>query len=219
MDNYRIIYITDPLCGWCYAVAPLVEHLSQQQEIPPVTLLHRALFTGQMTRWMSRSFSDYVMDTDRRITELSGQTFSQAYRDNLFYRNYLIFDSWPTAKAIQVIRNYDEAKVLPFFQGMQQARFIEGKIITDTSVLCEIAASVGLQADLFHNKYMYDERTETGARQEQQQALQLMARVHANGVPTFLLQQGKQVIPIPHEQYLNSPETFIRQLKLQLAAL
>lgn len=45
---------------------------------------------------MSSSFSDYVIQADKRIQALSGQTFSDMYEENL------IFDSWPTAVAIQV---------------------------------------------------------------------------------------------------------------------
>ncbi|MCV6611726.1 MAG: hypothetical protein OIF55_13205 [Amphritea sp.] len=204
----RILYLTDPLCGWCYAAAPLLQSLMTDTTLPGPELIHRALFTGQMTRWMSRSFSDYVMQADRRIAELTGQTFSRAYRDNLFYRNHLIFDSWPTAKAIEIIRNYNPDQVIPFFKALQQARFIEGKVITDASILCELAAAIGLQADLFHQKFHYDERVEQQAYTQQQRAATLLQQVHYDGVPCFILQKGETLSRIPHEHWLGNPDGF-----------
>ena len=212
MNTNKLIYITDPLCGWCYAVAPIIKTLAASPDLPNINLLHRGLFTGQMTRWMSRSFSDYVMEADQRIQELSGQTFSQAYRDKLFYRNYLIFDSWPTAKATQIVRRYDESKVLPFFEAMQRARFTDGKVITDASVLCQLAESIGLQADQFHKNFHYDPDIDKEAREEQQKAIALMNQVMVNGVPCLLLQQDDHIMRIHHEPFLNNPQGLVEQL-------
>lgn len=214
--DMRIFYITDPLCGWCYGAAPLLQAVLADPALPRPELIHRALFTGQMTRWMSRSFSDYVVQADRRINELSGQTFSRAYRDNLLYRDHLIFDSWPTAKAIAVIRNYNPDREIPFFKALQQARFIEGRVITDSSVLCELAAAIGLQADLFHQKFHYDERVEKQALEQQRRAISLLDKVHYNGVPCFLLQHNDQIERIPHEPWLGQPADFIASLQQRI---
>jgi len=212
MNTPQIIYITDPLCGWCYASAPILEKLINTPELPPVSLMHRALFTGPMIRWMSRSFSDYVMTADRRITQLSGQRFSKAYQENLFYRDHLIFDSWPTAKAIQVIKGYDSDKVIPFFKALQHARFTEGKVITDASVLSELAASCGLAADLFHQQFHYESRIEEAAQLEQKQTIELMDQVFTGGVPCFILQQENKIERIAHETYFSNPQGLIDQI-------
>lgn len=212
----RLIFICDPLCGECYAAAPLLQAILNTQDMPPLTLLNRAHFTGPMTRWMNRSVSDALIASDRHLAELSDQPLSRAYRDNLFYRNHLIMDSWPTAKAMAIIHNYNPALVIPFFSGLQQARFIEGRIISDASVLCEQAAAIGLQADLFHQKLHYDERTEQHARAQQQQAITLQQQADYNAVPCLVLQQGAQLQRVHHEHWLGKPQDFIEALQQRI---
>lgn len=215
----KVIYITDPLCGWCWAGAPLVDATYQacKQTDVPFELLHRALFTGEMTRWMSNSFSDYVMQADQRISDLSGQTFSAAYRENLLYNSSLIFDSWPTALAMAAVTKLAPARELAYLKALQQLRFEEGKVISDSSVMVDAATRIGIAAIDFHRALTYDQTLTTTARQTQKRAIELQHRVMSQGVPCLLLERDDQLTQLPHESFFADPLGFHDLLMSQLS--
>ncbi len=214
----KLIYITDPLCGWCWASAPLVAAASRTATDlgVPFELLHRALFTGDMVRWMSRSFSDYVTEADQRITAVSGQQFSDAYRNNLLYKPDLIFDSWPTAVAFQVIKVLKPDQAYAFFCQLQRLRFDEGKIITDSSVLTEAATLVGIKAIDFHNAFTYNPSVTDAAKRDQREAIRLQNQTLSQGVPCLLLERDGSLVRFPLESWFADPEGFTQLLQQQL---
>jgi len=214
----KLIYITDPLCGWCWASAPLVTATNRTATNLgiPFELLHRALFTGDMVRWMSRSFSDYVTEADQRITALSGQQFSDAYRNNLLYQPDLIFDSWPTAVALQVIKALKPGQEYAFFCQLQRLRFDEGKIITDSSVLTEAATLVGIKAIDFHNAFSYSPSVADAAKRDQREAISLQNQALSQGVPCLLLERDGNLVRLPLESWFADPEGFTQLLQQQL---
>ncbi|MCO4758329.1 MAG: hypothetical protein KC477_09910 [Oceanospirillaceae bacterium] len=214
----KLIYITDPLCGWCWASAPVIATANRTATDLgiPFELLHRALFTGDMVRWMSRSFSDYVTEADQRITAASGQRFSDAYRDKLLYKPDLIFDSWPTAIAMQVIKALKPNQEYAFFCQLQRLRFNEGKIITDSSVLTEAAILVGIKAIDFHNAFTYSPSVDDAAKRDQWEAISLQNQVLSQGVPCLLLERDGSLVRLPLESWLADPEGFAQLLQQQL---
>lgn len=211
-------YITDPLCGWCWAAAPVIEaaHAAAVQHDIKFEILHRGLFTGDMVRWMSNSFSDYVMDADARISALSGQPFSDAYKENLLYNPTLIFDSWPSALALQAVKQLAPDQDYSFFTALQRVRFDAGKVITDSSVLTETAASVGLKAIDIHNLMHYDPSIAEAAKAEQRRAISLQNQVLSQGVPCLLLELDESLIRLPHENWLAKPEGFADLIRRHL---
>ena len=72
-----LIYLYDPLCGWCYAAAPGIARLRQAG----VSMALRP--TGMFSipgRVMTADFADYAWQNDQRIAALTQQSFSELYR-------------------------------------------------------------------------------------------------------------------------------------------
>ncbi len=82
-------YIHDPLCGWCYGAAPLVK---AAREVLPVQAHGGGLKTGSRRRRVTPQLRDYVMPHDRRIAELTGQPFGDAYFNGLLCDPETLFD-------------------------------------------------------------------------------------------------------------------------------
>lgn len=82
MPTVTVTYLFDPLCGWCYAAAPALKFL-QAQEGVEVVLAPSGLFAGAGARPMDAQFAAYAWSNDQRIQQLTGQPFTQAYRDQI----------------------------------------------------------------------------------------------------------------------------------------
>ena len=92
-------YIYDPLCGWCYAAAPLVE---AARSIPglAIALLAGGMMSGANRRRIDARWRDYVMPHYHRIAQISGQPFGDAYFDGLLRDTSVVMDSTPPITAI-----------------------------------------------------------------------------------------------------------------------
>ncbi|MCS4229363.1 protein-disulfide isomerase-like protein with CxxC motif [Stenotrophomonas chelatiphaga] len=79
MPQNTLLYLFDPLCGWCYGAAPALDALTNHPSIE-LMLLPSGLFTGRGARPQNRQWADYAWANDQRIAALTGQVFSEAYR-------------------------------------------------------------------------------------------------------------------------------------------
>lgn len=97
--SITVIYLFDPLCGWCYAAAPALKYLQGVEGIH-VALAPTGLFAGAGARPMDAQFAAYAWANDQRIQQLTGQLFTQAYRDHILGAANRRFDSGPATLAL-----------------------------------------------------------------------------------------------------------------------
>ncbi len=72
----RLHYVYDPLCGWCYAVAPLVK---AARAVVSITLHGGGMMTGARRQKITPEWKGYVGPHDRQITQVTGQVFGARY--------------------------------------------------------------------------------------------------------------------------------------------
>jgi|GEM_PF-726628 len=92
-------YIFDPLCGWCYGAAPLVE---AARGISGLNIEPHGggMMTGSNRQPITDALRRYVMPHDERIAGLTGQPFGKDYVDGLLRDTGAVFDSEPPTTAI-----------------------------------------------------------------------------------------------------------------------
>ena len=90
MTGTRLHYIYDPLCGWCYAVAPLVK---AAREVASIELHGGGMMTGARRQQITPAWREYVAPHDRQITQATGQQFGQAYLNGLLTDHTAWLDS------------------------------------------------------------------------------------------------------------------------------
>lgn len=177
-------YIYDPLCGWCYAAAPLVD---AARAIPGLAIaLHAGgMMSGANRRRIDARWRDYVIPHDRRIAQISGQPFGDAYFDGLLRDTSAVMDSTPPITAILATQQ-SSGRGLDMLHRLQRAHYVEGRRITDVSVLSELAADVGLDPVTFNAAMQAVAGTATARHIDESRAL--LSEVGGHGFPTFALQ-------------------------------
>lgn len=141
-DAPTLIYVHDPLCGWCYAAAPLI---AAAASIPGLRVeLHGGgLFTGQSA---SPSMRQHIVASDQRIGQLSGQPFGEAYVNGLLRDPAAVFDSRPPIAAI-LLAEEERGQGLALLRRIQRAHYVEGQKVSDIAVLAALAGELGLGDD------------------------------------------------------------------------
>lgn len=186
-------YIFDPLCGWCYAAAPLID--AARQAGLHIELHAGGLWTGANVKHVTPQLRQYVMSNDQRIAQLTGQPFGDAYFDVLLNDSSAVLDSEPPIRAIIAAQDLG----LDMLHHIQQAHFVEGLHISRFETLSTIAQKLGLNADEFRTAY---DAVDFNAAIAATHAL--MAAHGAQGYPTLLINQQR----IEHSQFYGHAAEF-----------
>lgn len=142
-QTVTVTYLFDPLCGWCYAAAPALQHL-QGVDGMNVALAPTGLFAGAGARPMDARFATYAWANDQRIQQLTGQPFTQAYRDHILGAEGGRFDSGPATLALTAVAQTAPERELDALHALQHARYVEGRDNADPAVIAEVLRALGL---------------------------------------------------------------------------
>lgn len=178
-----LYYLFDPLCGWCYGAVPALAAVAAAGA--NVELLPTGLFSGAGARAMDDDFASFAWNNDQRIERLSGQRFTETYRQSVLADRQQRFDSEPASLALTAVALSSPADGLAVLKAIQYARFIDGRDVTDWPTLRAILTQAGLgeaaSALAQPGSALLDAHRlrVTGART-------MMAELHAAGVPSFV---------------------------------
>ena len=202
-------YIFDPLCGWCYGAAPLVE---AARAVPGLTVAFHGggMMTGSNRRQITPAWRGYVLPHDRRIEQLSGQPFGDAYVNGLLNDTTAMMDSAPPITAI-LAAEVLAGKGLDMLQRVQRAHYVDGMRIAELPVLLALAQELGLDGAAFQAAYARQAGPATQQHIDASRAL--LAQVGGQGFPTFVLDDGSgKLSVIDIGDYLGQPAKLQAQL-------
>jgi putative protein-disulfide isomerase len=185
-DTATLHYIFDPMCGWCYAAAPLVD---AARGVPGLKVEFHGggMMTGANRRAISPQWREYVMPHDRRIAELTGQPFGDAYFEGLLRDTGAVMDSEPPTTAVLAAEVLREGGGLDMVHRLQRAHYVEGRRIADADVLAAVAVELGFDAEAFASAVARLSGDATS--QHIAASRQLLQRSGGQGFPTFVLTQ------------------------------
>ncbi|AXC50473.1 DsbA family protein [Paracoccus suum] len=184
----RITYLFDPLCGWCYGASATIKALGAQPELT-VELLPTGLFSNASAPLMNDDFAAYAWANDRRIAKLTGQPFSDTYRDKVLTDQATRFDSGPATLALTAVALTEPAQEIAALRAIQTARYVDGRDITDSSVLAQILADLPL-AEAAERLAAADPELLTANRARISRAKALIGRLGVDGVPALVVNDG-----------------------------
>lgn len=202
--------ITDPLCSWCYAAAPLIK-LARQDFV--LRLHQGGLLTGSRQTYMSASMREYILGHCMRIQKLTGQQFAPAYVDGILNDHNFFMSSILPSCAINasVALGTDGVDML---DAIQTGYYIHGKSPSDFNNMREYALAVGHSEHEFDNAYK--QATET-IEQQISDSRKLLKTVGSAGFPTFILNRddGSQLL-LEHQKYYADTDNWCAYIKSKL---
>lgn len=205
-----LIYLFDPLCGWCYGAGPALTAVTVAGI--NIELLPTGIFSGARARVMDDDFASFAWNNDLRIGLLSGQPFSDYYRQLVLADRQQRFDSEPASLALTAVALTSPDCGVAALKAIQHARFVAGRDVTDLPTLCAILTQAGLQesADALAQ---FSQALLDAHRLRVAQAGVLMDQFHASGVPTFIgVSPGKRWLLHSNGMHAE-PNALVRQLQ------
>jgi putative protein-disulfide isomerase len=177
-----LIAIVDPLCGWCWGAAPALARLAASDQ--RVEVVASGLFIGD--RALTPEFATYAWENDQKIRALTGQTFSEAYRDKVLGQVDGKIDSGPATLALTAVQLHEPEKALAVLHALQGARWIDGLDVTDETVVADVLRRAGVDGDTVAAFSREDEAVIEALNQRAEFAHELMQKLGARGVPTLV---------------------------------
>jgi putative protein-disulfide isomerase len=206
-----LYYLFDPLCGWCYGAMPALSALS---EVPAVNieLLPTGLFAGEGARPMNAEFAAYAWSNDQRIEGLTGQRFTEQYRERVLGDRQRLFDSGPATLALTAVSLTAPDRELEALNAIQTARYVDGQDTTSLETLAGVLRGLGLeQAAVLVAQPDEGLLSANQARTDRAQAL--MREFGARGVPTLVAESGAKRWVVNHADFYSNPNALAGELE------
>ncbi|MGU3494477.1 DsbA family protein [Xanthobacteraceae bacterium A53D] len=199
----RLHYVHDPLCGWCYAAAPLVAAATGAGI--PVVLHGGGLFPEPVQ--LAPAMRQHIRVADGRIAEMTGQRFGSAYLDGLLPDPAFTLHSLPPIAAVLAADEMRAGAGLEMLGAIQRAHYGDGLRVIEPATLHALAAGLGLPEAAFSAAMA---RQPVAAHVTQTR--QLMARFGLGGFPGFVMEREEDWQAVPHAPFYGQPEAFVASL-------
>lgn len=205
-------YLFDPLCGWCYGAAATLPTIHEASGLA-LRLLPTGLFSGEGARMMDDAFAEYAWSNDQRIARLTGQVFSEQYRDQVLTDRQQTFDSGPATVALTAVHLTAPARELEALEAIQHARYVQGLDITQRQTLEQVLHGLGL-SDAAAWLAKADDALLQANRERIDVSRNLMRHLGVQGVPAFVLESADgQLRLLQSSAVFSNPEAFVQELR------
>jgi putative protein-disulfide isomerase len=186
----QLDYFYDPFCGWCYASAPALKALAEA--FPgALTMRPSGLFAGSGARSMAAT-AEHSWRNSTRITELTGQIYTDQYRERILNNPQGRLDSTLATRAIVAFGEINSRLEPLLLEALQTARYVDAKDTADGAVVAGLAVKVAaerghsLDEEASHDTLAKDEGLSTRTTARVRNTLSMMRDLSGSGVPRLL---------------------------------
>ncbi|WP_170845232.1 DsbA family protein [Chitinasiproducens palmae] len=200
MTTTVLHYVHDPLCGWCYAAAPLVE-AARDRNIA-VTLHGGGLWEFE-TRFTPQQ-RNVIRRSDERIAAIAGVPFGAAYLNGLLDDPTTVVWSPPPLAAVLAAGIVKSGAEQAMLRAVQAAHYVDGRRVVETTVLLDLAEQLGLAPAAFLHAFgSAPVAAHIAATREWMQAFGL------RGFPGFVVERAGRFARLAHEPFYGACDAFL----------
>lgn len=204
----KLVYVMDPLCGWCYGNSLNTEKLySEFGNEFEFEILPAGMWSGNQAKMQDQNMASYFMKGDKQIAQLTGTQFGDAYFE-FIHNESVVLDSEVPSRAIVTIKNISPEKSVPYAIEVQRARYAHGKDLNNEQTYISICEALHINSADFMEKFSSEKM------KQQTQETFIKASRYASSYPTLLLEKDSKhyVVEQGYRPYSQLVDT-INQIK------
>ncbi|OLU32225.1 DsbA family protein [Pseudomonas sp. PA27(2017)] len=223
MASFNLLYIFDPLCGWCYASSQILATLADRWP-GQLNMLPSGLFSGAGARTLSTAWAAHAWSNDQRIEAATREVFSIAYRDKVLADTDTAFDSSPINRALTAAQQIDATLEPRLLRHLQLARYVQGENTSSTQVVARLTAQflirIGHQIDsvVLARQLASCEALARQTDERIQTTQALMNRFGIQGVPQLLVRVDERTHTLSSKALYQGPAFLMNELRLLLGS-
>lgn len=197
MSDEKITIIYDTYCGWCHGASEVFDEIEKSGA--EVEVLHRHLFQGPNRPRMGDGKGEQILGLIPKIEGLTGQTFTDAYKDNIARTPDEVLASGLSAQAAALVHDQGTAAEFAVRRRLEDLHFGMGVSSNDRAAIVAALIEEGIapeEAEKLGSPELQAKADELAA-----EAQALMEAVGSRGVPTVLKTLEGQTHVIDHQRY------------------
>lgn len=184
-----LIYVTNPMCPWCYGFTPVVRRLR--------ALWHGRLQVQVLMGDMYAYATEPLKLEERNSLALSWHRIQENTFQPFDYRFFMqrdyVYNTEPACRALLCVRLLRPVLLLEVLRAFHSAFFADGFDLRDTAVLVRIVGLFGINENLFLALFESEE-----IMQQMEDEFNYVERLGATTFPSVLVQREQGVEKIAH---------------------
>lgn len=182
MDDRELIYVGDPMCSWCWGVAPELDELARLKPDLGLRVVVGGLRPGPNAQVVDESMAAYLSRAWQDVSTRTGQPFDRS----LVEQQGWLYDTEPACRAVVTMREIEPGLAFPFFKRIQHAFYAEGMMVSDVDVYPELLNGF----DVDHDEFLTNFATEEAVKATWKD-FSLARSWGISGFPTIVLRTGE----------------------------
>jgi len=178
-----LIYVGDPMCSWCWGIAPALKELRDHYKPKGIgfDIVVGGLRPGGGDPWDDQ-MKDFLKHHWQEVTARSGQTFGY----ELFDKESFHYDTEPPCRAAVAARPFVKGKELEFFTALKHKFYVLSEDPNEEVFYESICQDFGIDFNDFLERFRSEE-----VRKETHDEFLLNRNWGVKGYPAVILKKGE----------------------------
>jgi putative protein-disulfide isomerase len=148
----KIIYVFDPLCGWCYGFSKVMaEFYTNNKSKYDFEIVSGGMVTGERVEPIGK-IAPYIKNALKDVENASGIKFGKRFIEETLDKGTTIFNSVPPSIAISIVKKEKPEFAIPFAEAVQKAIYFDGIDPNKIEEYSTIAVNYGFDKSDFTQK-------------------------------------------------------------------
>jgi putative protein-disulfide isomerase len=181
MNKRTLWYVADPMCSWCWGFSPVIEAIQREYGARlGIEVLLGGLRPGTKHPIPSAQ-REQILHHWRAVQQQTAQPFGF---EGAMPEGF-VYDTEPASRAVVAVSLINREAIFSFFKMVQFAFYVEQQDVTNASVLSQLAARAGIDAQQFGQTFESDI-----AKRLTLEHFRKARQWGVNGFPTLIGQSG-----------------------------
>ncbi|WP_299464123.1 DsbA family protein [uncultured Microscilla sp.] len=188
MKKPQVMYIFDPLCGWCYGFSPVIKQLKDaySQEFDFRAYLG-GMVLGDRAGTINEKFTFLKEGAIERVEQATGVNFGDAFKTEMLDKGDYVINSEPPSIALTILREPNPNQHIEIAHDVQNALYQNGQNLNDLATFLPLADKYGVARDEFTQKF-----TDEAYRKQTYAEFQMVHQLGIKGYPSVVVIVGEQ---------------------------
>lgn len=187
MQQPTLLYIYDPLCGWCYGFSPVMKQLQETYgDQLTFEVLSGGMVMGDRVGPIGQ-VAPYISWAYKHVEERCGVTFGEGFLEGVLKPGTAIFSSEKPCIALTVFKIHQPENAVSFAHDLQHAVYHDGKDLTADDTYLALVKPYGIDGQAF-----VENLNDADFKRKTYGEFKTVQEIGVSGFPTVLLLTERQ---------------------------
>lgn len=203
-EKPTLIYVMDPLCGWCYGFSPVMQRVyDTYKEQAHFEVVTGGMVTGNEIGPIG-AIAPFLKKATAQVTQHTGAEFSPKFIDTILAEGTQILTSVEPSIAVQICKSKKPDSLFAFLTALHKEIYIHGLKTANISDYSRLFREIGFDGSKFMNDFKNKKHRDMAHRD--------FKKAESLGVESYpaLLMRSKQGIKVIARGYVHWNQLFFQ---------